>query len=77
MARLVARDGENCYLCGQPLSGAVHVDHVVPRARGGSNDESNLALVHERCNYLKRDFTLDELSVLVENIYHAKWREKK
>jgi 5-methylcytosine-specific restriction endonuclease McrA len=27
-----------------------HIDHIVPRARGGQNEENNLRLLCERCN---------------------------
>lgn len=30
-----------------------HVDHYVPLALGGSNDRSNLRLLHETCNLMK------------------------
>lgn len=57
-ARLAARDGWSCWLCGggidpsaiptSPVSATV--DHLVPRSRGGSNDPTNLRLAHRRCN---------------------------
>mgnify|MGYP002479923367 CR=1 FL=1 len=57
-----------CYLCGQPVDKSLpssspwsaSVDHVVARARGGSNaDISNLHLVHKVCNSKKGDMPLD------------------
>ena len=51
-----------CYLCGQPVDKGLpsnspmgaEVDHVAPRAHGGAvYDESNLHLVHRRCNSQK------------------------
>lgn len=33
-----------CHVCGRP--GATEVDHVVPLAEGGADDETNLAPVH-------------------------------
>ncbi len=52
------RDGWTCWLCGHRVdpfapSGSPSsptVDHVVPRSRGGSNDDTNLRLAHRRCN---------------------------
>ncbi len=29
------------------------IDHIVPRARGGNNDVTNLALTHKKCNNKK------------------------
>lgn len=59
------RDGGKCLHCGAAVrfggnsvspfdrirSGAV--DHVIPRARGGQNDESNLRLLCMTCNARK------------------------
>jgi 5-methylcytosine-specific restriction endonuclease McrA len=47
-ARVLARDGGICWLCGGP--GATTVDHVIPRARGGGDDEDNLRAAHLDCN---------------------------
>jgi hypothetical protein len=57
-ARLIERDGPACWICGGEVDldvaatapGAPTVDHVVPRARGGSSDPANLRLAHRRCN---------------------------
>ena len=50
------RAGGRCELCGvsheaRPL----HVDHIRPRAKGGSNELSNLQVLCETCNTEKRD----------------------
>jgi 5-methylcytosine-specific restriction protein A len=37
--RILERDGHTCRLCGQPAN---QVDHVVPKHKGGTDDESNL-----------------------------------
>lgn len=62
---IFARDGAHCRYCGRrvsftrpygwPYQGDApgHVDHVFPRARGGQNDPSNLALACQRCNESK------------------------
>lgn len=42
----------------QRLSGApMHVDHIIPLARGGTSDESNLWLACAWCNSFKGDTT--------------------
>lgn len=43
-ARVIRRDAGICYLCGQP--GADTADHVLPVARGGTHDMSNLKAAH-------------------------------
>lgn len=55
---LVARSGGTCWLCGEQVDldgprtapAAPTVDHVVPRAEGGTSDPVNLRLAHRRCN---------------------------
>lgn len=57
------RDGWRCHLCGKkvdrnlrhPNPLAPSLDHLVPLARGGTNDDANLAVTHLRCNLAKRD----------------------
>ncbi len=59
---LLERDGAACYLCTAGLSLATRypdplfasVDHVIPLARGGTNDRANLRLTHLVCNLRKR-----------------------
>lgn len=56
IARLVARDGDGCYLCGAKLDrGQYHIEHIIPPARGGTNDDANLAIACVPCNYRKGD----------------------
>lgn len=40
-----------CHLCQQP--GADTVDHITPRAHGGTHDPRNLAPAHRSCNSRK------------------------
>ncbi len=41
----------NCAWCHQSLgSNKPHVDHYIPLSKGGSNDKSNLRLMHKSCN---------------------------
>lgn len=54
--RILKRDDWICYVCGQP--GADQVDHITPRAEGGSDEDWNLAAIHGTpCH---RDKTLAE-----------------
>lgn len=53
--RIVIRDGRRCGLCGHPVaeSDELHIDHIVPVASGGTNDDSNLQVAHGDCNRRK------------------------
>lgn len=49
--RLIATATE-CAICGGEFTEAdpATVDHITPKARGGTNDESNLRVTHRSCN---------------------------
>jgi 5-methylcytosine-specific restriction endonuclease McrA len=49
--RRVLRGSSVCYLCNKP--GADEVDHLIPRHKGGSDEESNLRPVHRFCHAKK------------------------
>ena len=53
--RVAERYRYRCAKCGKPwVSNRDHIDHVIPREQGGSNDESNLQpLCSEPCHRLK------------------------
>jgi len=56
---LLEKFGRRCAYCGatdRPL----HVEHIVPKARGGTNRVSNLTLACEPCNTAKGTQTADE-----------------
>jgi 5-methylcytosine-specific restriction enzyme A len=46
-ARVLERDGHTCRRCGQVAN---QVDHVVPKHKGGSDDEANLVSLCRRCH---------------------------
>jgi len=56
--RICARDAYVCWLCHQPIDPTARVphdlaptvDHVVPLAAGGSDDDGNLRAAHFSCN---------------------------
>jgi 5-methylcytosine-specific restriction endonuclease McrA len=41
-----------CFVCGDhvPQDGAT-LEHITPRSKGGTDDMSNLAISHARCNH--------------------------
>jgi hypothetical protein len=55
---ILARDFHRCRSCGRgPDDGAkLHVDHMLPRDWGGSNDDENLHTLCEECNLGKKNF---------------------
>jgi 5-methylcytosine-specific restriction endonuclease McrA len=65
--RLLVRDGGYCWLCDGWLGDDITLDHVVPRSKGGTNQDANLRLAHKRCNKERGDSD----AVLVAE---GKWR---
>lgn len=59
--------GGTCYICGE--IGASSIDHVIPLIKGGTNDLSNLRLVHEECNKMKGS----DIYVLPVELEQAGW----
>jgi 5-methylcytosine-specific restriction protein A len=51
--QIIARDGGVCQLCGGLVQGDdrdAHIDHIVEKADGGTDEASNLRLVHRSCH---------------------------
>lgn len=48
--RVLARDGYTCRYCGAPAN---EVDHIIGRAKGGSDTEDNAVACCRRCNQEK------------------------
>jgi hypothetical protein len=58
--RVRAQAGERCGYCLAPqrlVLGRLEIDHIIPTARGGSDDEPNLWLACRLCNNFKSDQT--------------------
>ena len=49
-AKVLFRDQDTCYYCGQYAS---TVDHLIPRSKGGLDTMDNLVAACTRCNYSK------------------------
>lgn len=62
-AAIYERDGWKCQICFRPTKRTYDhsdpdsptLDHVLPRARGGSDDPENLRLAHAMCNAVRGD----------------------
>lgn len=59
--KLLAQQNYRCFICEEPLDPSIHsihVDHIIPRAKGGKDDENNYAATHQACNLSKLDSDL-------------------
>lgn len=63
--RILRRDGFRCQLCGRQASDdegiTLHIDHKLPLAKGGTNDDGNLWVLCNECNGGKSDAVIDEI----------------
>ncbi len=59
---VLKRDNYTCQICGATVKDGVklHVDHIIPVAKGGKTVMSNLQTLCERCNMGKSDKTDDD-----------------
>lgn len=74
--RLMRRDGFRCRWCGVGADEAgvvLELDHIVAFARGGSDEDDNLATACERCNQGKSDSEIRPSEV--DLLLHAIGRE--
>jgi hypothetical protein len=52
--QIIDRDGYRCALCNLDVEpDDVHIDHIKPRSRGGSDHPDNLQVTHSACNLRK------------------------
>lgn len=50
---LVSQQGKCACGCKQPLGDDYHLDHIMPLALGGANEDWNIQLLRARCNFRK------------------------
>lgn len=71
---LIEREGESpkCYLTGIEINWDdttnYHLDHIVPRSRGGDNSLDNCGLASATANQMKGDMTVEEMMQMCKKI---------
>ena len=81
IARLLSRDGSQCWLCARPLrdppkrpNKRISLEHLKARSLGGDDSEANLVLWHQHCNAHLRDRPL-ERKLRMRKKWHAAFRK--
>lgn len=59
-AALRKRDGDGCWFCGDAMGEDCTLEHLVPKSRGGGNDNANLVLAHRHCNNRVANLSVSE-----------------
>ena len=58
---VIERDGYHCVYCDEDLTnGEIHLDHVIPEAKGGPTTIDNLQVTCRKCNISKGVLTESE-----------------
>ena len=65
---ILERDEYRCAYCNRR---ATTVDHVVPRAKGGNEENSNLVACCRKCNFTKGTRTLEESGLRFRNDFDS------
>ena len=63
---IFSRSGGKCVYCGAK---ATEIDHVIPKAKGGTNSSYNLAASCKSCNQMKSNKTLKEFGKIMNKDY--------
>jgi hypothetical protein len=76
-ARVAERAGHRCEYCHAPeviFNFPFEVEHIIPVARQGPDDEANLALACRSCNLLKADHVVgeDEATKIEVRLFHPR-----
>lgn len=71
---LINKIGENpkCYLTGRQINlnnpSEYHLDHIIPRSKGGNNSLENCGLACKRANQAKTDMTPEEFFLFCKEV---------
>lgn len=61
---VMQKSNSTCVACGSTED--LHVDHIIPLSRGGTNDLDNLQMLCSRCNLSKGTKTMEEWGGVAE-----------
>jgi hypothetical protein len=76
VGRIKARDEGACVYCGSTTY--LHIDHLIPRAAGGTHEDTNLVCACRRCNTKKGARTPDQAGMsFVNDAARLMWEELK
>ena len=54
--QILTRDNFTCQYCGRKAPDVeLHIDHIIPKSKGGTNESENLVVACAECNIGKAD----------------------
>ena len=56
--QILERDGGDCWFCGKAMGSDCTLEHLLPRAHGGTHNLANLVLAHAACNHKAADSSI-------------------
>ena len=58
-----------CVICGELITNPLSItrEHIVPISKGGTNSEDNVLPAHYRCNNIKREGSLIDAILFMQN----------
>ena len=66
---LLTKQNYKCALTGRDLhTNKFHIDHIIPKSKGGKDDPVNWQLIVEEANVFKTDLSMDEIIRLARDI---------
>lgn len=64
------RDNYTCFYCGDQFDYEnLHVDHIIPKYRGGKTRRENLATACIRCNLLKETLSIEKFHEKISKLH--------
>ena len=71
IARLLSGQNYRCAVCGTGIRHVRHADHIIPLARGGSNNIKNIQMLCPPCNLAKHARTMEEFAAYLTRLSDA------
>jgi 5-methylcytosine-specific restriction endonuclease McrA len=75
--KLIVEQDHKCAYCFIPFGNKYHVEHIIPLACGGTNNESNICLACPECNMLASDFYFTDFYAKQRFILESKRKRNK
>lgn len=73
---LLQSQNYQCALTGRSLyNNKFHIDHIVPRSKGGKDEPDNWQLIVEEANIFKTDVSMEEIIKLARDITNHFYKE--